>query len=204
MINSGKVDRETRREQIAKAALDIVGRHGVQGLTTAAIAKEVGISEAALYRHFSNKEEILLETVGKIGEGLKEKMQQVLNSDATCIEKLKMNYILNLEHIESNIGIPRLIFSEQIHVSSEKLKEKLLNNINSHTARLETMIIRCQETGSIREDVDPTATAITILGMIQTLAMKWSLSGCSFGLAKAGLEVWKNYEKCIKRAQSDR
>ncbi|HDH53599.1 MAG TPA: TetR/AcrR family transcriptional regulator, partial [Nitrospirae bacterium] len=54
-----KFDRKTRRAQIVQAALRIIGSRGVGALTTAAIAKEVGISEANLYRHFENKEEIL-------------------------------------------------------------------------------------------------------------------------------------------------
>ena len=144
MKNSGKVDRETRRDQIARAALKIVGESGVSGLTTAAIAREVGISEAALYRHFKNKDEILFETVGKIGEGLKEKMQSVMTSSIPCMEKLKMNFLLNLEHIENNVGIPRLVFSDQVHINNLKLKEKLLNNINSHISRLESLIKNCQ------------------------------------------------------------
>lgn len=198
MTGGKKFDRETRRYQIARAALKIVGKSGVKGLTTAAIAGEVGISEAALYRHFKSKDEILLETIGKIGEGLREKMQKVMTSDIPCIEKLRTNFLLNLEHIENNVGIPRLVFSDQIHIGNDKLREKLLNNINNHTARLEAMIIKCQEDGSIRKDIDPASSALVLLGMIQTLAMKWSLNGFSFRLTEAGMKHWKNYETCIK------
>ena len=194
---SGKIDRETRRDQIAKAALEIVGRHGVKGLTTAAIAKEVGISEAALYRHFKNKDDILLETIGKIGSGLREKVQTVMSSSIPCIEKLKANFLLNLEHIEANIGIPRLVFSDQIHIDNDALRERILSNINNHLGRLSEMIKKCQKDGTVRGDVDPDSSALMLLGMIQTLAMKWSLTGCDFGLKDAGLELWNNFEQCI-------
>lgn len=193
-----KVDRETRRDQIGKAALKIVGASGVKGLTTAAIAKEVGISEAALYRHFKNKDDILLETLDKLGDGLKEKIEDVMKSDIPCIEKIKSNFILNLEHIETNIGIPRLVFSDQIHIDNEQLREKLLENINGHSKRLETMIATCQGKGSIRSDIEPKAAAIMLLGMIQTLAMRWSLNNFSFSLTEAGSHLWENYEKCLR------
>jgi len=193
-----KFDRKTRRDQIAKTALNIVGKKGVKGLTTAAIAREVGISEAALYRHFRNKEDILFETIDKIGDGLREKIQEVMDSDRPCIEKLKMNFILNLKHIENNVGIPRLVFSDQIHIDNNKLREKLLKNINSHSARLEMMIISCQNNGSIRADIDPKASALMLLGMTQTLAMKWSLDGFTFDLAEAGRELWSSFETMVK------
>ena len=41
----------------------IIGKKGVSGLTMAAIAREVGLSEASLYRHFKNKDEIFYATV---------------------------------------------------------------------------------------------------------------------------------------------
>ncbi len=194
---TGKVDKETRRAQVARAALRIVGEKGVKGLTTAAIASEVGISEAALYRHFKNKDDILIETLGKIGDGLQEKMQQVMASSMPCIEKLKSNFILNLEHIENNPGIPRLVFSDQIHINNDILREKLLGNINGHISRLEMMITQCQQSKTVRDDIDPKASALMLLGMIQTLAMKWSLTGFSFSLKDAALKLWENYETCI-------
>jgi len=120
-----------------------------------------------------------------------------MTSSAPCIEKLKANFLLNLEHIEANVGIPRLIFSDQIHLDNEILRERMLNNINNHMTRLAEMIKQCQKDGTIRKDVDPTGSALMLLGMIQTLAMKWSLTGCSFKLREAGLELWNNYERCV-------
>jgi len=43
---------------VVEAALKLIGEHGMSALTTAALAKEVGMSEANIYRHFRNKEEI--------------------------------------------------------------------------------------------------------------------------------------------------
>jgi hypothetical protein len=60
------------------------------------------------------------------------------------------------------------------------------------------MIAQCQQTKTVRDDIDPKASALMLLGMIQTLAMKWSLTGFAFSLKDAGMELWKNYENCIK------
>ena len=68
--NGSRLSGDIRRDQIVEAALRIIANRGVKSLTTAAIAEEVGISEANLYRHFNSKDEILQGTVEKIGEGL--------------------------------------------------------------------------------------------------------------------------------------
>lgn len=46
----------------------LVARHGIQGATTSRIAAAVGVSEAALYRHFSSRSEILLATLDLVYE----------------------------------------------------------------------------------------------------------------------------------------
>jgi TetR/AcrR family fatty acid metabolism transcriptional regulator len=51
-----------KKRRIVKAALQLIGKHGVHGTTTARIAAAVGVSEPTLYRTFRNKREILLET----------------------------------------------------------------------------------------------------------------------------------------------
>ncbi|WP_028895688.1 TetR/AcrR family transcriptional regulator [Syntrophorhabdus aromaticivorans] len=72
-----KLSKDVRRDQVVNAVLELIGRNGVTGLSTAAIAKEVGMSEANLYRHFQNKQEILAETVKRIGEELRENVASV-------------------------------------------------------------------------------------------------------------------------------
>ncbi|MEU8803542.1 helix-turn-helix domain-containing protein [Spirillospora sp. NPDC048819] len=48
------------RERILDAAADIMRRHGVARATTKEIAKAAGYSEALLYKHFQDKEELML------------------------------------------------------------------------------------------------------------------------------------------------
>lgn len=196
--HSGKVDRKTRRDQVAMAALSIVSSCGVKGVTTAALAREVGISEANLYRHFKNKNEILLETVAKIGDGLRKNMEIAFSLPIPPHETLKKIFELHLEHIESNPGIPRLIFSEEIHIGNELLRQELLKTITGYTSKLESLIKKWQDEGSLKAKVDPSAAALMFLGMIQALTMKWSLSGFNFKLTEAGMKLWANYERCLK------
>lgn len=56
-----KGDGHLRRAEILKAAETIFVRDGYQGATIRKIADEVGVSSTALYMHFRDKDEILLE-----------------------------------------------------------------------------------------------------------------------------------------------
>ena len=54
-----RLESPLRREQIAEAALAIVVEHGIGAVTVRRVAEAVGISAAALYRHYKNKGDIL-------------------------------------------------------------------------------------------------------------------------------------------------
>lgn len=200
-ITKSKTSNEVRRKQVVSATLKIISEKGVRHLTTAAIAHEVGMSEANLYRHFTNKEEILLETVGKIGEELERNLEKVLESPETPIDSLKKIFMLHLDFIEKNGGIPRLVFSEEIHGGNDELKGRILGTINAYSAKLESIIKNGQKAGLIKRDIDPKASALTFIGMIQVTILRWSLSGFSFSLAEEGLKLWENYEGCISAKQ---
>jgi AcrR family transcriptional regulator len=186
---------DVRREQVVQAALRIVGKKGVGGLTTSAIAREVGVSEANLYRHFKNKEEILFET-GRASEPPSGKPGGRSAAPVRPVLKLKRAFLLHLEFIEKNEGFPPG-FSEEMHINNKRLKKEFLKNIELYASGLETLFRDAQRIGSIRRDVDRKALAAMLIGMVQVLILRWSLSGFSFSLTSEGAKLWKNYEKCI-------
>lgn len=199
MKGSAKVGTGVRREQIAKATLRVIAEKGVSGLTTAVIATEAGISEGNLYRHFRSKEEILSVTVEKISEGLRKNLDKVfeVSTADTPLVKLKEIYLLHLDYIERNEGIPRIIFSEEIHLGNDALKQKLLHAINSFSKQLESLIKDGQKNKSIKKEINPKAAAFMMIGMVQVTVMRWSLSGFGFSLVDEGMKLWRNYENCI-------
>ena len=193
-----KVDTEVRREQITQAALDIIASDGVKGLTTSAIAGRVGISGANLYRHFQNKNEILNSVVAKIGADLLQNLRAVRGA-APEDPLLKLTNLVrrHLEYTQNNKGIPRLVFSEEMHITNVPLKEKLLRVINFYTQEISSLIREGQEAGIIKQNMEPQALALTIVGLIQVTVLKWSLNGFSFSPVDQGMKLWKNLERCI-------
>ena len=72
-----------------------------------------------------------------------------------------------------------------------------MKNIELYASGLEGLFHDGQRLGSIRRDVDRRALTAMLIGMVQVLVMRWSLSGFSFPLKIEGMKLWKNYEKCI-------
>ena len=114
-METSRLSSGIRRKQVVRSALKIISERGARNLATAAIAHEVGMSEANLYRHFVNKKEILLKIVKEIGSALEKNLEKVFQSSETPFENLRRIFSLQLTFIEKNEGIPRPIFSEEIH-----------------------------------------------------------------------------------------
>ena len=195
-----KVSTDIRRNQIAQAALRIIAGKGVSGLTTAAIAKEAGISEANIYRHFRSKEEILSVTIEKIGEGLRRNIENVfeINPEYSPLMKLKRAFMHHLDYIEKNEGIPRLVFSDEMHAGRQDMREKLLLSITSYSSVLESLIKEGQKTGLIQKELKSKSAVMMFIGLVQVTTLRWALSGFSFSLVTEGMKMWEDYEKCIR------
>lgn len=192
----GKVRGDVRREQIVQAALKITGRKGVSGLTTAAIAREVGISEANLYRHFKNKGEIYSAAVLQVRKMINKNLEKAMTGSAEPVEILKRFFALQIGLMEENSGILRLMFSEELHMH-RNMREKILETMYTISGRLAVLIKDGQNNGSVRKDIDPVTTILMFVAMVQGLAFRWSLGGFSFSLEAEGIKTWKNFEKCI-------
>lgn len=193
-----KQTRDTRRDQVVEAVLKLIAQHGMGGLTTASIAREVGISEANIYRHFQNKHEVLAETIKRIGEGLRSNVQIGLASASDPLDRLKTIFRLHLEFVSRNPGIPRLLFSDDVHANGSDMKPLLLEMISSYATSLEDIIREAIKNGGIRQSVDPKATVLTFIGMIQVSIIRWILSDFTFTIEDEGMALWNNFEACIK------
>lgn len=196
-----RVKGDVRREQIMQAALRITAQKGVSSLTTSALAREVGISEANLYRHFRNKDDIYLATVGQVQDLIEKNLEKALADGSEPVGLLKRFFTLQVKLMEENGGIPRLMFSEELHVH-RRLRERIFGTMRMVSGRLAGLMRSGQKAGAIRKDIEPLTTVLMFMAMIQGLAFRWSLGGFSFSLGKEAERAWKNFEKLIRPEQA--
>ena len=79
-----------RQIEIIEAATKRIDEHGIQDLTIKTLAADLNLSEAALYRHFKSKNEILLGLLTYFIEEMKDRLDIILsNKDRSPSELLK-------------------------------------------------------------------------------------------------------------------
>ncbi len=87
-----------RKLEIITTASTLFKEKGYSAVTMRDIAKAMGIKAASLYNHIKNKEEILTFIIISLAEQFIEGLEDIKNSNTTCIEKLK-------KIIELHVGI---------------------------------------------------------------------------------------------------
>jgi len=156
-----------RREQIAQAVLQIIGKQGLTSLTTMTIADEVGVTSGALFRHFSSLEEILEETVGvALGQ-----MEATFPDRALPpMERLLTLAKNRIRLLGSNPGLAWLLSSEQAQLTLPKDAVVRLQELVDRSKRyLLDTITEGVSQGVIRDDIEPQVLLVPVLGTIHAL-----------------------------------
>lgn len=81
-VTAKRLTGEERKAQIVEVTLRLISAHGVQGTSTKRIAAAAGVSEAALYRHFTSRNEIFLAALDSVYERVYELIDSSRGDDA--------------------------------------------------------------------------------------------------------------------------
>ena len=187
---------EIRQRQITEAALRMIGEKGIHGATTAGIAAEVGISEGNIYRHFTSKEEIVRSVIGKIGQDLLLILGEVENI-ADPLEKLGEIFRIHLAYAENNRGIPRTLFSEEVMVNNDVLRDEIGKRLAGYCAGIKETIAEGQRQGSVHRNLDPEALTSMFIGTINFTIIRWILSGFTLDLEKERATLWDTFSRSV-------
>ncbi len=120
-----------RRKQIINTLRKLIIKYGSENVTVRRIAKEIGVSEAAIYKHFKSKKEILGFLVDYIEENL---IGDIEKSDHhTNILELLENIMRNhLSSMEQRKGVSFLVIAEIISLGDKKLNKKIFDVLNKY------------------------------------------------------------------------
>lgn len=137
----------SRREQILQALAGMLESNPGQRITTAALAKEVGVSEAALYRHFPSKARMFEGLIDFIEETIFSRVKLIVQSDAGAARQVEQMITLLLAFVEKNPGMARILCGDALAGETDRLRTQ----VNQLFERLETQIKQVLRESEMRE-----------------------------------------------------
>jgi AcrR family transcriptional regulator len=173
---------DTRQEQIKKAVLEIIAEEGLHNISTRNLAKRIGFTEGAIFRHFKTKRDIIKGIMDDVANDLIGSLRSIVISPVKTEEKL-FNYLCrNVKYLKENRGITILLFSEATHLGDKELKEKL-NRILSEQKQFVIKMVKDGITEGIWDKkVNPEDVAMLYMGIPITFNIELVLN-------KSGLNV---------------
>jgi TetR/AcrR family transcriptional regulator len=155
----------TRRQQILEALAKMLEDSPGARITTAALAKEVGVSEAALYRHFPSKSKMFEGLIEFIEETIFTRITVILAEEPRAVARCENILLLVLTFTERNPGITRLMTGDALIGETERLR----NRIAQLFERLETQIKQILREAELREGTRPTISVTAAANLLLAL-----------------------------------
>ncbi|MEP1446416.1 MAG: nucleoid occlusion factor SlmA [Paraglaciecola sp.] len=139
--------RPNRRAQILQALASMLQTSPGQRITTAKLAAHVGVSEAALYRHFPSKARMFEGLIEFIEETLFSRINKIINEEKDTATRCQLILHLILGFAEKNPGITRILNGDALMGEQDRLRERITQLFE----RLETQLKQVLRERKLRE-----------------------------------------------------
>ena len=189
-------DISKRQLEIIEAAGKILTEKGINGLTTKKLAQEMNFSESALYRHFSNKEEIIVCMLNYLALNMDQHTTELENKNP--IEQLKNFFQNQFRFFESKPYFVIAVFSEGLLEESEKINHAIKSLMNKRMQLLKPIIQIGQEKGAITNDLDSDELIHILMGSVRLFMLKWRMSKFEFDIQTEGNKMLTSILKLIQ------
>lgn len=190
-----RISTEERQASIIDEAIRIIHELGYQAFSIRELSKRVGISEPAIYRHFLNKEDIVLGILGRFNEFDLSLFQEMKKYEKP-IEKIQRFVRYHFDFLEKNPGMTSIIFAEDIFNQSSLIREKVLLIMRKRKRILRAIIDEAILNNQV-VDLKTDEILTVILGVIRLAVLEWRLSEFAYPLSQRGTKIAETVGKLI-------
>ncbi|KEQ17694.1 nucleoid occlusion factor SlmA [Endozoicomonas numazuensis] len=161
-----KTRKVSRKDQILQALAHMLENAPGERITTSALAKEVGVSEAALYRHFPSKAKMFEGLIEFIEDTLFSRVNLILVEEQKALQRCGNILLLLLGFCEKNPGLTRILTGDALAGEPDRLRQRVAKLFD----RLETQIKQVLRDAELNEGLRPQATLNTTANMLLSVA----------------------------------
>lgn len=114
-----------RKQDILIALATMLEQHTGSGITTAALAAHLGVSEAALYRHFPSKAKMYEALLDFVDESVFGLINRITEENQDCDVRVHKIMSLVMGFTEKNPGIARILFGDVLLGETDRLRARV-------------------------------------------------------------------------------
>ncbi|HQW37470.1 MAG TPA: TetR/AcrR family transcriptional regulator [Usitatibacteraceae bacterium] len=168
---------DERRAVTVDAVVQLAAERNPSDITTTAIAKHMGVTQGALFKHFPTKDSILQAVMEWVAERLMARVEAAARSAPSPLAAIEAMFLAHVEFVAEHPGVPRMLFGELQRAELTAPKRMAQALVRRYAERLRTLVEDGKACGEIHATVDGDAAATLLVGMIQGLVMQSLLAG---------------------------
>ena len=190
-----------RKQQIIEAARRLITDKGMEAVTIDAIAETVGFSEAAIYRHFSSKQQILHQLISDLEHDLLACVASAQTTEPNALRVLECILEAHLADVEGSRGVSFIVVAGAMSFEGIGLSHRIREMLDRFIESIKEVMRRGVGEGEFHKNLNVDAAAFTFLGMIQSTATIWALNDYSWSLDQWRNQILEIYKKGVTASQ---
>lgn len=197
---------EIRRAGLVAAALHLAARRNPAEITTADLARAVGITQGAVFRHFVSKEAVWLAVMDWTTQTLLARLQEAAAGPSEQplqpLHALQAIFAAHVDFVMAHPGVPRVIFQELQHADDTPLKARVRDLMQQYRTLVMALLQRAQTQQMLVPGTGLQAAAVLFLGAVQGLVLQSLFSGQVQAMAAQAPAVFAIYLRGIGTRQA--
>ncbi|WP_425352082.1 TetR/AcrR family transcriptional regulator [Aquamicrobium defluvii] len=181
-----------------ETVVDLAAEQNPADITTGAIAKRMGVSQGALFRHFSSKDAILQAVMEWVSERLLARIDKATTIAASPLEAIEAAFMAHIHFIAEHPGVPRMLFVELQRTEQTMAKRMARTLLQVYGARLGRLFMDGKRDGQLLASLDEKAAATLFIGMVQGLAMQSHIEGNVKRIRESAPGVFALYRRSVE------
>ncbi len=165
-----------RRALTVETVIQLAAERNPGDITISAIAARMGLTQAAVFRHFPTKEAVMQAVMSWVAEKLLSRVDVAIQSTASPSAALRAVFMTHVAFVVDHPGVPRIIFQE-LQRTTSKGPRKLVQMLRRYGERLLRLLHEGKRRGELIASLDVEAAAALFVGSIQGLVMQSLLAG---------------------------
>jgi TetR/AcrR family transcriptional regulator len=194
---------EQRQALIVAAAIELAAQTSPAAITTGDIARKVGVTQGALFKHFVTREAIWLAVMEWVTQHLLARLEDAAKAPTAgaaadpALDALARVFTAHVEFVTECPGVPRLVFHDLQQPSDSPLKRQLGLLLQRYRQLLTRLLKTAVQQDEVPPDLDVAASTTMFIGIVQGLAMQSILNGPGPDLRAEAARVFPLYLRAI-------
>lgn len=152
--------RGERRQTILETLAHMLEKNQGEHITTAQLARAVGVSEAALYRHFASKAKMFEGLLEFIEETLFTRINRILAEESRAETRVQSILFLLLGFADKNPGMARLLYGDVLVGETERLRQRVVQIYERIETQLKQILREAEAGENLRVPIADTAALL--------------------------------------------